>query len=128
MWNFVVSKVNEWVTAAREIYSVDPVIFVILITAMAPVFYYSIFRLVRALAKRNSKEIPLWSAIFLAATAIPYLYVLIFGRNFPWWLYIVLGLLLAQAVYSLVKKLRKKPAKGGTEAAAPDSTDAPKGR
>jgi hypothetical protein len=110
MWNFVVSKVQEWVTAAREIYSVDPVIFVVLIVAMAPFFYYSIFRLVRALARKNSGEIPLWSAVFLAATAIPYLYVLIFGRNFPWWLYIVLGLLLAQGVYSLVKKLRVKPA------------------
>jgi len=70
MWDFVVSKVGEWVKAAREIYSVDPVVFVVLLLAMAPIFYYSIFRLVRALAKKNTREIPLWSTIFLAATAI----------------------------------------------------------
>jgi hypothetical protein len=39
MWDFVVSKVGEWVKAAREIYSVDPVVFVVLLLAMAPIFY-----------------------------------------------------------------------------------------
>ena len=126
MWNFVVSKVGEWVKAAREIYSVDPVVFVVLLLAMAPFFYYSIFRLVRALAKKNTREIPLWSTVFLAATAIPYLYVLIFGRNFPWWLYIVLGLLLAQGVYSLVKKLRKPAQAGGAPEAGTGKEEPPK--
>ncbi len=113
MWNYIVNTVQGWITTARETYHVDPIVFVILLVACAPVFYYSIFRLVRALARKRS-ELPLWSMIFLAATVVPYLYVLIFGRNFPWWIYIVLGLLLAQGVYSLVKKLRKKP---GAEAA-----------
>jgi len=44
--------------------------------------------------------------VFLAATATPYLYVLLFGRNLPWYVYLILAALLAQGVYSLVKKIR----------------------
>jgi hypothetical protein len=110
MVKLVLDTLDNWSRQAREIYAVNPVIFVILLVVMAPLFYYSIFRLVRAVAKNRKNELPLWGAIFLGATATPYLYVLIFGRNMPWWIYIILGLLLAQGVYSLVKKVRAKPA------------------
>ncbi len=130
MIQFILDTLGGWAKQAREIYAVDPVIFVVLLCAMAPIFYYSIFRLVRAAAKKRN-ELPLWGAIFLAATAIPYLYVLIFGRNMPWWIYIILGLLLAQGVYSLVRKLRAKPKPREPEAlqeqAQADAADPPAG-
>ena len=94
--------------AARESYGVDPVVFLILYLACAPVFYFSIFRMVRALAKGLRQEITVWSMVFLAATAAPFIYVLLFGRNLPWWVYVVIGLLVAQAVFSLVRRLRKQ--------------------
>jgi hypothetical protein len=119
MWQLVVDTIRNWTRQAREIYAVDPVIFIVLLTACAPLFYFSIFRLIRAVAKKKTKDLPVWGTIFLASTAIPYLYVLIFGRNMPWWIYIILGLLLAQGAYSLVKRLRAKP-KGG---AAADTED-----
>jgi len=40
----------------------------------------------------------------------PFLYVLLFGRNLPWWVYGILALLIGQGVFSLVWKLRGKPA------------------
>ena len=43
------------------------------------------------------------------ATAAPFVYVLLFGRNLPWWIYVVIGLLIGQGVFSLVRRLRKKP-------------------
>jgi phosphotransferase system glucose/maltose/N-acetylglucosamine-specific IIC component len=115
MVQFIVGKVQEWMRVARESYSVDPVIFVVLLFACAPFFYYSIFRLVKGLAKKNTSSITLWSSVFLGSTVLPYLYVLIFGRNMPWWIYIAIGLLVAQGVYSLVKKLRAKPAAGSKQ-------------
>ena len=50
--------------------------------------------------------------IFLLSTVGPYLYVLVAGRNIPWWVYIIIGLLLAQGIWSLVRRLRKKPEPG----------------
>jgi len=105
----VISRVQELLRAARENYGVDPIVWLVISTAAAPLFYYSIYRLVKALAKKRGNEIMLWSAVFLAATIAPYLYVLLFGRNLPWWIYGAVALLVGQGVFSLVRKLVKKP-------------------
>ena len=102
----ILSKLEALMQAARHDYNVNPVVFVALMIAASPVFYYSIYRTVRALARQRGNEVMLWSAIFLAATAAPYLYVLLFGRNLPWWVYGILAVLIGQGVFSLVRKLR----------------------
>ena len=104
----VLGAVREMMRAARENYGVDPVAFIVIYLACVPFFYYSIFRMVRALARRRQQEILVWSMIFLGATAAPFLYVLVFGRNMPWWVYVVIALLIGQGVYSLIRRLTKK--------------------
>lgn len=104
----VLGSIRELMRAARESYGVDPVAFLAIYFASAPFFYYSIFRMVRALAQRKQQEILLWSMVFLGSTVAPFLYVLVFGRNMPWWVYVVIALLIGQGVYSLIRRLRKK--------------------
>jgi len=105
----IVAWVAKQMAAAQETYGVNPVVFLIILFGSSPVFYYSIYRMGRALAKKHLNEISLWSMIFLLSTAAPYLYVLVAGRNLPWWVYIIIGLLFGQVVWSLVRRLRKKP-------------------
>jgi hypothetical protein len=109
MIQYVISKINEFMQTARETYNVNPVIFLVIYLVCVPVFYYSLFRTLRALAKKLGNEVMLWSAIFLGATAAPFVYVLIFGRNIPWWVYGIITLLIGQGVFSFVMKLRRKP-------------------
>ena len=92
---------------ARDTYGVNPVVFLSVFLGSGPVFYYSLFRLLRSLARRDGRGTGLWSAVFLAATAAPYLYVLLFGRNLPVWVYGILVLLIGQGVWSLARRLRK---------------------
>ena len=107
--------VQKQMEVARETYGVNPVVFLVILFGASPVFYYSLYRMGRAVAKKALNEVSLWSMIFLVSTTAPYLYVLVAGRNLPWWVYIIIGLLLGQVVWSLVRRLRKKPAadKGG---------------
>jgi CDP-diglyceride synthetase len=105
----LIGRLWQWILHTRTLYHVDPIVFFILSTAAAPVFYYSAYRLVKAAAGKGKGKAMLWSTLFLCSVAAPYLYVLFFGRNFPWWVYIVIGLLAAQGVYALVRKLREKP-------------------
>jgi hypothetical protein len=120
----VLGEIRALMQAARATYGVDPVAFLAIYLSSVPFFYYSIFRTVRGLAKGRRNEITLWSMVFLLATAAPFLYVLFFGRNLPWWVYIVIGLLIGQGVYSLVRRLTKKapaaPAKGNETTKARD--------
>jgi hypothetical protein len=117
----VLGQIGGLMQAARENYSVNPIIFLIIYLGSGPFFYYSIFRMVRALAKRLANEVMLWSTIFLASTAAPFLYVLFFGRNLPWWVYVIIALLIGQGVFSLVRRLTRKPS------VSADGKEAPKG-
>ena len=112
MVQFVISKIETIMQTARDSYSVDPVVFLVIYLASAPVFYYSLFRMIRALAKRLGKEVMLWSAIFLCSNVASFLYVLLFGRNLPWWVYGIIAVLIGQGVFSLVTRLRGKSAVG----------------
>jgi hypothetical protein len=112
MIQFVLSKIEPIMQTARDTYGVDPIIFLVIYLGSAPVFYYSLFRMIRAAAQRLGKQVMLWSAVFLCANVAPFVYVLLFGRNLPWWVYGIIALLIGQGIYSLVTKLRSKPAAG----------------
>jgi hypothetical protein len=113
MMQFVLSNIEALMKTARDSYGVDPVVFLVIYFVSVPFFYYSLFRMIRALAKRLGNEIMLWSAIFLCATAAPFVYVLSFGRNLPWWVYGIIALLVGQGVFYLVRKLRRANRKRG---------------
>lgn len=106
----MIQHILDWargiMDTARLTYGVNPIVFLILLTGCSPFFYFSIYRLVRSIAKKNGREIGIWSAVFLVSTATPYLYVMIFGKNLPIWVYGILALLIGQGVISLIKKLR----------------------
>ncbi len=104
----VMGEIRELMHAARTGYGVDPIVFLVIYLASVPFFYYSIYRMVRGLAHRRRNEIVTWSMVFLGATVAPFLYVLFFGRNLPWWVYVLVALLIGQGVYSLVRRLRHK--------------------
>jgi hypothetical protein len=126
MVDFILSQIRELMQAARGIYGVDPVIFLVIYFASMPFFYYSLFRMIRALAQKRGMQIMLWSAVFLCATVAPFLYVLFFGRNLPWWVYGIIALLIGQGVFSLVMKLRGKPAVGAkARASGPEGQPLP---
>ena len=118
----VLGRIRDMMRAARENYGVDPVAFLIIYLASVPFFYFSIFRMVRALARRRQQEIVVWSMVFLGATAAPFLYVLFFGRNLPWWVYVVIGLLIGAGrllAGPTAEERRSKPAPAEDRAVSP---------
>ena len=105
MINAVVGWIGDLATTIRARYEVNPYVYLALSVACAPLFHYSLFRMARAL--RNDRgAFGRWSLIFLVTTVTPYLYVLIFGRNLPWWVYGVLVAALGWGVYQFAGKLR----------------------
>jgi len=107
MPGYVISQIEGLMQVARDTYGVNPIIFLAIYLGCAPFFYYSLFRTLRAAAKRLGQEVMVWSAVFLCATVAPFVYVLFFGRNLPWWVYGIIALLIGQGVLSLVRKLRR---------------------
>lgn len=106
MIEFIVSKFNEIMKQAIGHYGVNPAIFLVIYLMGVPFFYYSLFRMMRALAKKLGKEVLVWSTVLLCTTVAPFIYVLFFGRNLPWWVYGIIALLIGQGIFSLIRKLR----------------------
>ncbi len=106
MIEFVVSKVDRIIKQAIDYYGVNPAIFLVIYFMSVPFFYYSLFRIVQAFARKRGKEALLWGAVFLCATIAPFIYVLFFGRNLPRWVYGIIALLIGSGIFSLIRKLR----------------------
>jgi ABC-type Co2+ transport system permease subunit len=103
---YIVSKLDAIMQQAVDRYGVNPAIFLAIYLISVPFFYYSLVRMMRALAKKRGNEVLVWSTVFLCATAAPFIYVLFFGRNLPWWVYGIIALLIGQGIFSLIRKLR----------------------
>jgi hypothetical protein len=112
MLESIISKIEELMQTARDNYGVNPIIFLIIYLVCVPLFYYSLFRTFRALAKKLRKEVMFWSASFLCSTVAPFIYVLFFGRNIPWWVYGIIAILIGQGILSFVMKLRRNTTGG----------------
>ncbi len=103
-----IGGIGDLMRSARANYGVDPIAFLVIYIASGPFFYYSIFRMVRAMARKKKNEATFWSTIFLASSVAPFLYVLFFGHHLPWWAYGVIALLVGHGTYSVVRKLTKR--------------------
>ena len=107
MIDIIYTQIQSIMTEAKEIYHVDPFIFLAIYLGCAPIFYFSIYKTIRALARKAMKDTVLWSTVFLASCVAPFIYVILFGQNIPWWVYLIIAIIIGQSVYSLVSRLGK---------------------
>ncbi len=94
--------------AVRDNHGVDPVIWIILKAVSLPALSYSCYRIGRALSREGVQEVVFWSVFLSFSLVAPYIYIMLFGRNLPWWAYAGVCLLLGQNVYFLMRRLRRK--------------------
>ena len=102
MWE----AISEWFMSLSRNYNVNPWIFGAIYIGAIPFFSLSIGWLVRNYRKGKSIALPAMSALFCFISA--YLYLLIAGRNVPWWVYGAVLLLVVYGAYSTVKKVRSR--------------------
>jgi hypothetical protein len=101
-------KLQPWMQGMRLRFGVDPLVLLLILIIGTPFYYGSIYRLVKAVRKKDAHQIQLWGAVFLGTTALPYIYILAFGRNLPWFIWLVFAALLGQGGWTLVKKLKTR--------------------
>lgn len=100
--------IADWLANIEKTYSVNPIIFAVLYFGTFIPCWYFVFKIISTIGKKDFNKLILYSSIELFLLVLPYLYVLIFGRNFPYWVYIILVLLVALSVVSGFKTITKK--------------------
>ncbi|MEP1152114.1 MAG: FAD-dependent oxidoreductase [Balneola sp.] len=97
---------KEWFLGLGEQYGVNPIIFGSIYVGAIPFFTLSLGWLVKNYRKGKSIVLPALSTTLFFISA--YLYLIIAGKNVPWWVYAVVVLLVVGGGYSTIKKIRSK--------------------
>lgn len=97
---------KEWFFGLGENYGVNPIIFGSIYVGAIPFFTLSIGWLVRNYRKKKSIVLPALSAGFFFVSA--YLYLIIAGRNVPFWVYLFIIALVVGGGVSTYNKIQSK--------------------
>ena len=96
--------IQEWFFGLGDRYGVNPLIFGSIYVGAIPFFTLSVGWLVRNVRRKKSVALPALSASFFFVSA--YLYLLVAGRNIPFWVYGVIAGMVVFGIYSTAKKIR----------------------
>ena len=105
--------VREWFLGLGAEYGVDPVVFGTIYVAAIPFFTASVAWLVRNARRGRSPVVPALAAGFCFVSA--YLYLIVAGRNVPWWVYALVVALVVGGAVSTVRSVRKRVAEAKAE-------------
>ncbi len=97
---------TSWFMSLGSEYGVNPFIFGGIYIGAIPFFSLSIGWLIRNYRNGKSIVLPAMSALFFFVSA--YIYLIIAGKNVPWWVYGIVLLLVVYGAYSTVRSVRKK--------------------
>lgn len=99
-------NIYVWFMSLGETYGVNPLIFGAIYVGAIPFFTLSIGWLVRNYRKGVSIVLPVLSASFFFVSA--YLYLMIAGKNVPFWVYGVVAAMLLYGAWSTYKNVKSK--------------------
>lgn len=97
---------KTWFLSLGQQYGVNPLVFGGIYVGAIPFFAGSLAWLYSNYRKNKSIILPAFSSLFFFISA--YLYLIIAGQNVPWWVYIIVVLMVAYGAYSTFRKVRKK--------------------
>ncbi len=102
MWD----AITEYYTTLGKKYSVNPIVFLAIHVLATPPFLFSVAWLIKNIKKSKSVLFPIaFSLLFFNAANI---YLVLAGKNIPFWIYGIIGLMTLFSGYVTYKKIKKK--------------------
>lgn len=98
--------VESWFFGLGAQYGVDPIIFGSIYLGAIPFFMLSLTWLLKNYRKNKSIVIPALSTI--ACFISSYVYLIMVGKNVPWWVYVIVGLMILYGAWSTYRTVCKK--------------------
>ncbi|MDE3144290.1 MAG: hypothetical protein KGL19_09065 [Bacteroidota bacterium] len=99
-WNIF----KEWFLSLGEKYNVNPYIFGSIYVGAIPFFFICLGWTIKNIKNKKPVVLSLLLTGFCFISA--YLYLIISGRNIPFWVYVFIAVMIIYGVYSTFKKIR----------------------
>jgi hypothetical protein len=103
-------NVLSWINNIKATYNVNPYIFAIIYVVGMPPFWYGFYKIIICLKNKDTASLMKWLLVSGVSLVAPFVYVAIFGRNLPVWVWVAMGIVIALSIVSSVSKLKKKHA------------------
>ena len=99
-------SIQQYYFAIGKNFHVDPVIFLGIHIIATPLFLLSIAWLIKNYRQQKSVVIPTIVSAFIFSAAN--IYLVIFGKNIPWWIYLILAATTIISGYFSYRKVDRK--------------------
>ena len=86
-------------------HNVDPLVFAVLYVASIPPYILCLGWLINAYRRKKAIALPL--VLTLIFFILPASYILMFGRDVAWWVYLVIGIIVIYGLISIRQRLIK---------------------
>lgn len=101
-------SIKSYYITLGERYEVDALLFVGIHVVATPLFAAAVWWIIYNYKKKKSILLPAIVAAFIFNAAN--IYLIIWGRNIPWWIYAIVGTTTIISTYFTVKSIKKKMA------------------
>jgi ABC-type Co2+ transport system permease subunit len=98
--------IKIWFLSLGDQYGVNPIVFGAIYVGAIPFFTLSVGWIVNNYRKKKSVLLPMLSTGFFFISA--YLYLIVVGKNVPFWVYGFIALLVITGGYSTIRKVKGK--------------------
>ncbi len=98
--------IKLWFLGLGDKYNVNPYIFGGIYVGAIPFFFLCLGWTIKNKRRKKSFVLPVFLTGFFFVSA--YLYLIVVGKNIPFWVYIFIAILVIYGVYSTIKKVKAK--------------------
>jgi uncharacterized protein YacL len=97
---------QDWLCGIEANHGVNPIVFAIIYFASAIPFWLSIYKIIAGLRNRNFTQVRTFGIILGLIIIAPFGYVALFGRNLPFWFWVIAVLVIGYSIYSVIKRIK----------------------
>lgn len=96
---------KDWFLSLGETYGVNPYIFGGIYIGAVPLFFLCLGWTIKNIRKKKSYVVPLLLTGFCFISA--YVYLIIAGKNIPFWVYVFIAAMILYGAWSTFKKIKE---------------------
>ena len=108
MFSYLQNCLNQ----IRINHGVNPEIFAVIYFAGVIPFWLSLYKIIAGLKKKNIAQVRSFGIILGIIIIAPFTYVALFGRNLPFWFWIVAFTVIGYSAYSVIRRINSARSKG----------------
>lgn len=103
----MLSFVSTWLSNIQHNHGVNPIVFGIIYVVCVVPFWLSIYKIIAGIKNKKTAQVSTFGIILGITIIAPFVYVALFGRNLPFWFWIIAVLVIAYSVFSVLRRIKK---------------------